>query len=245
MHAVANVADEIEIGSAVDFLLQLDLARSGPLGERRDLTRVARLHSWITAHLDSAKRGATSDPASLSRSLETLAKLSGRASALEQIDKLLTADPSLLEIWILRARWLAQDGRLEQGLTGLRGILDFIPDNPAHLTIAELAAGRANVDLRPIRDSVGNLPRLLRESPDGRLSRGLLALRGAEYELADRLLADCAERANGSPIYYRALANLSLARVSEARALFLQLAADYPASSLSVNALHFAAQLSN
>ncbi|MHC5064190.1 MAG: tetratricopeptide repeat protein, partial [Planctomycetota bacterium] len=243
--ARANLAKNRAVAASVQFLIAKDQLDSGPLGERMDLERVERVLAWIVSHVESAADDSVNNSFGMDVSMRLLAELKTRDHAVSSLEGILAADPSNVELWMLRARWLAEKGLPEQGLAGLESILEFAPQSRAVLTVAELAARSGNVDLRHIQSMVDTLPSTLLETPQGKFSRGMLAVRAARYAEADRLLAESADQPDGAALYFRALANLSLRRPDRARQLFIDLADRYPESSLAVNAEHFANQLSH
>ncbi|MDA1222215.1 MAG: tetratricopeptide repeat protein, partial [Planctomycetota bacterium] len=233
------------IGVSAHFLFDRDLATRGPLGERRDPDRVRSLASLLETHLRAVREGVPGETSMLLATLQRFAELRGRRAAIDLATERLRVDPSLIAIWIQRARWIAQEGEPDEAIDGLRWIHHYVPTHPSILDCVELSAREGVVhedDLRVVEDQILDPAQL--ETPDALLTRGLIALRRAAYEKAVELLEQAATRPDGAHLYYRGLALMPLGRHEEARALMEACASQYPESPLTVSAEHFARQLS-
>ena len=239
------IALDGSIGVSAHFLFDRDLATRGPLGDRRDPDRVRSLASLLETHLRAVREGVPGETSMLLATLQRFAELRGRRAAIDLATERLRVDPSLIAIWIQRARWIAQEGEPDEAIDGLRWIHHYVPTHPSILDCVELSAREGVVhedDLRVVEDQILDPAQL--ETPDALLTRGLIALRRAAYEKAVELLEQAATRPDGAHLYYRGLALMPLGRHEEARALMEACASQYPESPLTVSAEHFARQLS-
>lgn len=244
--ALAALEQDCALGVIVHFLIDRDLLENGPLGEPRDPIRVRKLTALLERHLERVRSGDPKESAMLLRTLERYAELQGRRAAIDAATARLRADPSLIGVWIQRARWLAQEGESQRAIDDIRWIHRYVPTHPAVLDCIELSAREGVIHEDDVAAVSGELlADSILESPSGLLTRGLLALRRADYTAAIELLAKGAECADGAHLFYRGLACMPLGRIDEARALLEQCAELYPQSPLTSLAGHFARQLSH
>ncbi|MGA0059281.1 MAG: tetratricopeptide repeat protein, partial [Planctomycetota bacterium] len=232
------------IGVSAHFLYDRDMATRGPLGDRRDPERVRALANLLDTHLRAVREGVAGESSMLLATLQRYAEVRGRRAAIDLATERLRVDPSLIAIWIQRARWIAQEGEPDEAIDGLRWIHHYVPTHPSILDCVELSAREGVVhedDLRTVESEILDAAQL--ETPDALLTRGLIALRRGSYEKAVELLARSAARPDGAHLYYRGLALMPLGRHEEARALLEECAAQFPESPLTVSAEHFAHQL--
>jgi tetratricopeptide (TPR) repeat protein len=232
------------IGIAAHYLFDRELATGGPLAERREPERLARLAALLDTHLAAVRRGVPGESSMLAATLGRYAELRGRRAAIDLATERLRADPTLIAVWLQRARWMAQEGEREEAILGLRWLHHYVPTHPAVLECIELSAREGVIhddDLRVVRDQMLDEAQL--ETPDALLTRGLLMLRRAEYERAVDFLSRGAERGDGAHLFYRGLALLPLGRTEETRELLERCAAEYSDSTLTGAAEHFAKQL--
>jgi len=232
------------IGVSAHFLFDRDIASRGPLGDRRDPDRVRSLAKLLDTHLRAVREGVQGETSMLLATLQRYAELRGRRAAIDLATERLRVDPSLIAVWIQRARWIAQEGEPDEAIDGLRWVHHYVPTHPSILDCVELSAREGVVheeDLRIVEDEILDPAQL--ETPDALLTRGLIALRRGAYEKAVQLLERSAVRADGAHLYYRGLALMPLGRHQDARKLLEDCAAQYPESPLTVSAEHFARQL--
>lgn len=236
-------------GSLVHLIVDLATPAASGLRRPNDAAAVAarnREIALLRAHLDLFAAGKDPDSVTAVQSLERLARREGRAPVLARLHATLARDPSLVGLWILRARLLDQDGQTPRALRELRAVAGYLPD-PALLTEVARIGAESGLSLPSDEDALARaLAPAQADLPAVRYARGLLALRGARYALAEELLAGTEPRADGSHLYFRALANLPLPTPeakARARELFAALAAGYPESPFQENSAHFAVQL--
>ena len=227
-------------GAAVHFLLDRDEQRLGKLGVEQDPERVARSMKLLKKHLEMFLSHRDNDREFLLETLRRLATMLPLPRVLERCEKILRHDPSLVDIWLLRAEWLMYDGQLEDAHDSLRWIEDLLPRDVARLRLTELRARLGQHQKRAekvLRQSLGDATY---ELPEHAFVRGLLALRAAEYATARTELEAASAQPDGGHLYFRALAEIACGNRTVAGELFAQLAADYPTSLLSENAAQFA-----
>jgi tetratricopeptide (TPR) repeat protein len=232
------------IGVSAHFLFDRDIATRGPLGDRRDPERTRSLATFLETHLHAVREGVAGESSMLLATLQRYAELRGRRAAIDLATERLRVDPSLIAVWIQRARWIAQEGEPDQAIDGLRWIHHYVPTHPSILDCVELSAREGVVhedDLRVVESQILDQAQL--ETADALLTRGLIALRRGAYSNAVELLERSATRPDGAHLYYRGLALMPLGRHEEARELLEACAEQFPESPLTVSAEHFAHQL--
>ncbi len=235
--------DEATFGIIANFLVDRDLADNGPLDPRAEPERVARIRDILLEHIALVRSGEDRYVKMVEQTLLRLEEIAGRTHALEVCESLLRLDASMLELWILRARWLALDGDSDQALEGLRWTYDYVPTHAVTLRVVEFAAFDGMSTDRDYQTVHEQLDEDVRSSPDGKLTAGLLAVRRAEHEEAARLLAEAAPRPDGRQLYFLGLARLRQGDADGATAALEALLSQYPDSPLAANARHFVRQL--
>ncbi|MEM7205453.1 MAG: hypothetical protein AAF628_34675 [Planctomycetota bacterium] len=240
-------------GSIVHFLLWDDARRKRLKDPDRlkdpsdapDPDASERERRLLNAHLAMFQTGRDRDVDFVIMTLNRLLVLDGRREALLRSDELLRADPSLVPVWLTRARYLEYDERVHEAAASLRWLLDYVDDEQVLLEYARLAGVSGEV----AADDEALLQRLdedTAESPRGRFVRGLIALRNAKYPEAAELLDNVAPRRDGAHVYYRGLALLPLpgdAASEAAAALFAEMAEKHPRTGISRMPGDFALQL--
>lgn len=232
-------------GAIVNYLIDREVARNGPIEGPRESPRLRKLATLLGSLFDRLRT--TTDTASqltMERSLRRYAELHGRAAALELLDQQLDAEPTLLTLWNLRADWLVAEGEPAAALESLRWSYDFLPQHEIALRCVELALRHGDVQAadRTAFERLRADP-TLGESPRARFVAAMFAIRDAEYAKADELFEKVADSPDGAHFYYRALALLTLGRADEAKAQLEALASAHPDSPLTSSAAHFARQL--
>jgi hypothetical protein len=233
----------------VHFLLDDEEQRLGALSGRRDQAmadRLERSRAMVEAQIEAFTSGKDPSLHFLLRSLERLAQYDGEATAIARATALLRRDPSLFEVWILRARLLERSGDLAAAERDLRWINRYLAEPTALFELARATALAGRYDHETEDRLVRELPSDLAATPPAQLALGLLALRSSNYDRANRLLGNARPMQDGGHLYYRALANLSLPGPEPAGVaidLLDRLQSGYPSSSLALNARHFASQL--
>ncbi|MBL9078725.1 MAG: hypothetical protein JNL08_14540 [Planctomycetes bacterium] len=234
-----HVARHGAFGSLVDFLL-----RHGPTFPdlQPDATAARAL---LLAQIERTATG-RDDARWLARSVDHLLATAGPAPTRDDLEAALRRHPTSLPLWLQRAAVLAQLQRAEAGLDDLRRVLAHA-DAPAAMLQFLILVGAAGELRAGDQRCFESLPPALLASPDGALAQGLVRLRLGEPDVALPFLLRTEPRADGLHLYALALAHLQSKAAdggTRARELFLQLAADYPSSSLARNAGSFARQLS-
>ncbi len=243
--ALKTIATQGPFGAATHFLIDRDILKNGHLSKaRRKPERDRMIRKLLQDHLNFYRAGKDTDTAMISLTFKRIYELEGRKQALVQVEKMLRHDPSLIPLWVKRSQWLVLDGQHAEALAGLRWLYHYVPSDMASMTCAEIAARAGKSTAEDEMVLAKYFPKARLQTPAAKLTLGLLALRGARYGEADKLLATAQKRSDGSQLYFRALANLALGNGSTAKDLFIELEANYPKSSLSSNAGHFARQLS-
>jgi hypothetical protein len=200
----------------------------------------------LEAHLDLFDEGVDWDEAVLQRSLERLVAIDGRDVVLERVEGLLHDDPSLLRMWVLRARLLEQQGKDEDALHGLSWLFPYVNDPEVLLEYSRIAAESGLATQADEERLLRDLDAEAAETPEASLVRGLLAVRMGRPEEAEEFLAKAAPRPDGAHIYFRALAYLAIPgdeATQHAAELLRQFDAGYGDSNLSEIAAHLAVQL--
>ncbi len=233
-------------GSVVHFMLDLDDLEHGSLdSERVDAGRRQKAINLLQRHILTFLDSRDTNTEALLKSLRRLSTLVRRELLLERTLDVLRHDPSLIEVWLLRADWLMRDGQLDEARKSVSWMEHFMPRHPARLRIAELDA-RDGVDVLRIEQELrARLGDAIVDAPEAMFTRGLLALRAAKYADARRLFGECTPAPDGGHLYYGALADLAVGEQRAAHEKIAQLAKDYPDSLLSENAGEFASFLSH
>ncbi|MBK8977555.1 MAG: hypothetical protein IPM29_16705 [Planctomycetes bacterium] len=235
--------NDVPFGVVVNFLYDRNLARQGRLDPRAQPERADALRTLLNRHLAAVRAGKDGYDLMIAQTLDRLAAVDGRKRALEVCESLLRSDPSMLNLWLLRGRWLARQGNTEEALEGLRWLYHYAPGHPAVIKVVELAALLGETVDEDHAILYSKVDPTLLDTPDGRLTQGLLALRRADYARAASLLADGAPREDGAHLYFLGLARLCSGDADGARTALVALTTDYPDSSFASNAGHFARQL--
>ncbi len=232
------------LGAIVHFLIDQDIAQNGPLDESADVARKAKARRLLDAHLARVRAGREQSEWSVLRTVQRIHDLEGRTQAITLAEELLREDPSRVELWLARSQWLVDENHVDDAVQSVHWMRDYIPSDPAMIGCVELAAraGRSQADDEELLRA--NLDAKTLETPSALHVLGLLAFRRADYARARDLLERGEPRADGAQLYFAGLAALILGDADTARADLEKLARDYPKSSLSFNAGHFARQLS-
>jgi len=195
-------------------------------------------------HLEMIATG-RDDQTRLQATLTALIARTNTASTSEYIDTLLERYPTSVPLWSVRASLTYRQDRDPRGLAELRTVLTHADDPEASLRFVGLVTA-ARV-LQPADLKLWQqLPKALKESPQGAYVQGMIALRQGKPDEAIEFLQKAAPQHDGRHLFDRALAYLESADpdgTTKAKTLLQQLLADYPKSSLAQNAGSFVRQL--
>lgn len=236
--ATAMLRNEDAPGAALHFLLALPADSAPP--------SPATVRDWLRQQLVRCATGR--DRWSLGEaSVRQLRERLGAVETLGILDELLQAHPTAVPAWIARARLLADTGRAAEGLADLRHLLAYVAD-PA-LTVATVTMAAENRALQPSDDALlATLPAATLATPAGTYAQAMVALRRGRAREAATALATCPPDADGSALWFLALAELARddRRDNQVVAATLQrLAKDYPSSSRARYAGSLALQLAS
>ena len=199
---------------------------------------------WLAAQIDTIATGR--DAASgMSATITALATVSGPAATQAVVDAALRRHPTALPLWRVRTEVAAAFGDARSAAGDLAEALAHCDAPDLRLLQLTLAA-EARLAGPAETTAFAALPAELRDSPLGRYTQGVLALRQGRPDEALPLLVDAPTRPDGMHLFARALAALQSSAAdgqAQARAAFTQLQRDYPSSSLARNAGRFANQL--
>jgi hypothetical protein len=236
--ALRSLRTRTLLGPPLEFLLQEPGRMQGVTPEE--------LLQWISALLERAATG---------RESYRFGELALRAAhdhcdhedLLAVVDAAVEAHPSLLPLWIERARLMASQRKAIEGIADARALLRFANPPGLVLDFVTVAAEHRSLQQEDI-ERIEGLPEELKDSPRGLYVRGLVALRRGQAAEAEQLLQNASPQQNGFHLFARALANLERrtpgSRATAAR-LFELLLADYESSSVARNAGSFARQLAS
>ncbi|MEZ5964983.1 MAG: hypothetical protein R3F56_14205 [Planctomycetota bacterium] len=231
-------------GAAVHFLVDRLETAHGPFvarGERAP--HAAEAETLLLKHLDFFPSLRDLNVDLCLRSVERLEQIEGADEVLRRIDDLLRHDPTLLPVWIRRAQLLEARGDVDQALSSLRWVADYIPHPPALLEFARIAAQHDRLSAADVKLVDSETTPELMSSPAAAYAMGLVAMRRGKLDEAARLLRTAAPRADGSHLYFAGMTALWNGDYADARDLFAELTQAYPDSPHSTYAGHLAAQL--
>lgn len=238
------LAEEGAFGAAVHYLVDALEEERGPLlVDGEPAPHAEQIRSLLLQHLEFLPSRRELSPAVGAKTIRRLASISSAAVTAEAIDLLLRRDATQLAVWLERARLHEARGDLAQAVASLRWILDYVADEASLLELVRLVGEHDLLDeaaRKRLRDEFSSE---LAQRPDTAYPLGLLALRDGNLAEAARLLDGCANRSDGSHLYFRAHTALRQNEFDKARAAFSQLAGSYPKSPYQRMAQHFAAQL--
>lgn len=237
--ALRVVADEGAYGAAVHFLLSQQGAIENADGSV-DTARRDQAIQWLTGHFRMFLADRDRSTARLAQSVRMFAGLVDSPRLLKQIETLLRHDPSVIELWSLKARELVRAGRTREAYDALTWVEYYLPRHPARFDLIELST-RLGEDRPKVEEQMRKvLGDEAWEAPERAFVRGMLALRGAQYATAAAELARSEPQPDGAHLYFAALAELARGNALGSAELFGTLARDYPMSLLAENAGEFA-----
>ncbi|PIE22214.1 MAG: hypothetical protein CSA62_13550 [Planctomycetota bacterium] len=125
-----------------------------------------------------------------------------------QMERVLARDPSLLDLWLLRAEICEKQGRSNDAIKTLAWLRHLTPVPVLLSRLARLAAlyGQGHAELR--NDLLANLP--ADDKPSLELARGLLLFRAGDFEKAQLLLRNCSKQGRTVCRYVADLAAIML-----------------------------------
>lgn len=236
--ALSILTEEGAYGAPLHYLLEIGSNAADPRLDDDQLRR------WLRAHLERCATGGDR-PGLGVRSVAALEQRYGAAEALVEVDAVLQRHPAFLPLWRERARLLARLQQADVGIDDLRHLSSYVREAGLSLQLLMLA-GEHRRTAPGDADALAALPAADRDSPAGRYTAGLLALRGGRSDAALPLLQQAGPRPDGSQLWFQALAALSSrdpnggARAGE---LFERLAQEWPQSPVARYAQSFARQL--
>ncbi len=208
-------------GALVHAVLDHSAAASAPTPAERD-EQIALLE----AHLRLFESESDPDSGAVARTIRRLAVLEGHEETLERIDPMLRDDPSLVDVWQLRATLLSQSGLYDQALRSLRWLVPIYDSDSLVFDYYYLMATRGVVADDAVTALAQRLGERADSTPFSAVVRGILHLRLGEAERAAAIL-DGTEAGGDDRIYYAALAHLAVPdpeAAERAAAYFEQLA---------------------
>ncbi|MBK8098567.1 MAG: hypothetical protein IPK26_15765 [Planctomycetes bacterium] len=236
--ATAIVDADDAPGAALHFLLALpdDKAPLAP----------ATVREWLRRQLVRCATGR--DRWTLGHdSIRALRERFGPIETLAVLDHVLQDHPTALPAWIARAQLLADSGRAADGLADLRHLLGYVAD--PGLTLATVTMAAENRALLDTDDALlAALPAATLATPAGTHARALVALRRGRAKEAAEALATCPPGADGSALWFQAMAELARGDRRDDKVvvgLLQRLARDYASSSRARYAGSLARQLAS
>jgi len=162
----------------------------------------ARAKDMLLAYLRPYLDGSLPVTDDLGGLLDVLAELHAHDlddEADDAVDRLLLRDPTLIRLWLRKARRLAARGEIDAALASLEWIPDLLPDRDVYTEIAILAAEHARGD----RERYTQLARQLATADTARAlsARALLAYRLGRLDEASELFAKVSEPEPGVEFY--------------------------------------------
>ena len=232
--------------------LKLDLVDRAHRAAGSPRNRAVQAHideekQLLLSHLAWFRGFADPDPRQVVRSLRRLILIEGQEAVMERIEQFLRWDQSLIELWILRAQLLEEQGRPEEALHGLRWLFDYIDTADVLLEYSRIAA-QTGIATREDEDRfLQTLDERFATQGRALFVRGVLAFRMGRYSEAVDFLSKASRRGDGAHLYFQALAHLALredADIEAAIRLFSEYQEKYGRRGLSEIAGHLASQLS-